>query len=184
MIVNKKHYLSSTFVPFDLVYPNVSNPKHHQLRATPAAALEQLVAAAASDGVSLRIVSGYRSYQTQYDLYWGYVATNGQAKADTFSARPGYSEHQSGLTLDIGDANATQCDTDKCFADTAGGQWIAAHAQDYGYIIRYPLGKDAITGYTYEPWHIRYVGVPLAQSIKASGKTMEEYFNVPGGDYQ
>lgn len=183
MIVNKKYVLESTFEPNDLVRPNVPNPKNHFLRREAATALEQMATAASSQGVSLRVTSGYRSYWTQYDLYWGYVSRHGQTSTDTFSARPGHSEHQTGLTLDIGDANATQCDTASCFADTAGGKWVAANAHKYGYIIRYPSGKQTITGYKAEPWHIRYVGKTLATELKNSGKTMEEYFNVPGGAY-
>lgn len=184
MIVNKKHVLGSMFEPTDLVRPNIPNPKGHYLRREAATALEQMAAAASSQGISLRLMSGYRSYWTQYSLYWGYVANHGQTSTDTFSARPGHSEHQTGLTLDIGDGNATQCDVASCFATTAGGKWVAANAHKYGYIIRYPSGKQSITGYKYEPWHIRYVGKTLATNLKNSGLTMEEYFNVPGGDYQ
>ncbi len=183
MIANKKHILSSTFEPNDLVHPNISNPKNHYLRQEAATALEQMAAAASSQGITLRLMSGYRSYWTQYNLYWNYVASSSQSKADTFSARPGHSEHQTGLTLDIGDGNATQCDIKSCFANTTGGQWVTAHAHEYGYIIRYPAGKEAITGYKAEPWHIRYVGKTLALALKDSGLTMEEYFNVPGGGY-
>jgi D-alanyl-D-alanine carboxypeptidase len=183
MIVNKKYKLSSSFVPPDLRTVNVPHTNNHPLRNVAATALEQMVTEAANQGIHLRLLSGYRSYATQTSLYNNYVASYGQAAADRFSARPGHSEHQSGLTLDIGDADASNCDIEACFAATPGGQWVAAHAADYGYIIRYTAAKEAITGYMAEPWHIRYVGAGLAQQLASSGQTLEEYFGVVGGDY-
>jgi D-alanyl-D-alanine carboxypeptidase len=183
MIVNKKYYLSSTFVPPDLRTLNVPHTNNHPLRNEAATALENMVTAAGRDGVSLRLLSGYRSYATQRQLYASYVNHYGRAAADRFSARPGHSEHQSGLTLDIGDAKVPSCDIAQCFATTPGGAWIAKHAADYGYIIRYTTPKEAVTGYMAEPWHIRYVGVSVARQLVASGLAMEEYFKVAGGGY-
>jgi D-alanyl-D-alanine carboxypeptidase len=162
---------------------NVAHTNNHPLRTVAASALEQMVAAANSQGVHLRLLSGYRSYVTQKQLYNSYVANYGQAEADRFSARPGHSEHQSGLALDIGDADTPSCDITACFADTAGGQWVAAHAAQFGYIIRYSAAKEPVTGYMAEPWHIRYVGPELAKALVVTGQTLEEHFGVTGGGY-
>jgi D-alanyl-D-alanine carboxypeptidase len=183
MIVNKKFALASNFVPPDLRAVNVPHTNNHPLRDVAATALERMVSTATSQGVQLRLLSGYRSYATQQSLYNDYVARYGQAAADRFSARPGHSEHQSGLALDIGDVDATNCDIEACFASTTGGKWVAAHGAEFGYIIRYTAAKEAVTGYMAEPWHIRYVGPSVAQKIVASGFCMEEYFGVPGGGY-
>ncbi len=184
MVVNKKYVLASTFVPPDLRSVMVPHTNNHPLRTVAADALENMVGAAAADGVQLRLLSGYRSYATQKSLYNNYVANYGRAAADRFSARPGHSEHQSGLTLDIGDATAPGCDIAACFATTAGGQWVATHAAEFGYIVRYTAAKESITGYMAEPWHIRYVGVDLAQKVAASGLCLEEYLGVEGGGYE
>lgn len=181
-IVNKKYILPSTYAPSDLVQVNFDN-NGQPLRRTAASALNNMRADAAAQGVYMRLISGYRSYQTQVDTYNYWVQQDGQAAADQASARPGHSEHQLGLAADLSDEYNTGCDLYACFADTAAGQWLAKYAANYGFILRYPYGKDSITGYEYEPWHFRYVGVTLAKAIKASGLTMEEYFHVPGGGY-
>ena len=108
-------------------------------------------------------VSGYRSYSQQASLYDSYVRQYGQATADTLAARPGFSEHQTGLAMDIGNASGV-CALQACFATTPAGKWAAANAATYGFIIRYPAGAEAVTGYTYEPWHLRYVGRDLARA--------------------
>jgi D-alanyl-D-alanine carboxypeptidase len=184
MIVNKKYVLSSSFVPPDLRTVNVPHTNNHPLRNVAATALEQMVTAAANQNIHLRLLSGYRSYATQAQLYNNYVAQYGQAAADRFSARPGHSEHQSGLALDIGDADAPNCDIEACFATTTGGKWVAAHAAEFGYIIRYTAAKETVTGYMAESWHIRYVGVELATKLATTGLSMEEYFGVAGGGYE
>jgi D-alanyl-D-alanine carboxypeptidase len=181
-IVNKKYVLPSSYYPNDLVQVNFNN-NGQPLRWVAANAMNSMRAAAASQGVYMRLISGFRSYQTQVDTYNYWVQQDGQAAADQASARPGHSEHQLGLAADLSDENNTGCDLYACFADTAAGRWLAAYAQNYGFIIRYPYGKESITGYEYEPWHVRYVGVSLAKAIKASGLTMEQYFHVPGGNY-
>lgn len=172
MIVNKHQPLPAAYVPTDLTAVGAK-----QMRTEAAEAIKRLVAAAKQDGVALTYVSGYRSYGTQQSLYNSYVANDGQAKADTYSARPGYSEHQTGLAMDIGNANG-DCELDVCFADTAGGKWLVAHAHEYGFVVRYLSGKTTVTGYQYEPWHMRYVGAWLADKLHASGQTMEEYFSI------
>lgn len=135
------------------------------------AAFDRMQADAAAQGISLWICSGYRSYGYQSTLYQNYVARDGQAAADTYSARPGHSEHQTGLAMDINS-------TDGSMATSAEGLWLAAHCSEYGFIIRYPEGKEDITGYQYEPWHIRYLGEELAAKVTASGETLEEYFGL------
>ena len=143
------------------------------LRAVLMPDLEKLVAAARAAGVTLRVGSGYRSYATQASLFASYVRQHGEAAASRFSSRPGHSEHQSGLAVDFAGADQT-CWVDDCFERTAAGKWLAAHAHEYGFILRYPKGKEKITGYQYEPWHFRYVGRELAGALQQSGLTMEE----------
>ena len=133
-------------------------------------AFEKLKEAAAEDGCNIFLVSGFRSYSRQKQLYENYVARDGKAEADTYSARPGYSEHQSGLAIDVNSV-------DQSFENTKEGKWLAEHCQEYGFIIRYPKGKESVTGYIYEPWHIRYVG-SIAPDIAASGLTLEEYLGI------
>lgn len=131
------------------------------------AALNTLYSAAANDGISLWTVSGYRSYETQESVYAGHVANKGQEEADKVSARPGHSEHQTGLAFDVNSLSSS-------FGSTPEGIWLEENMADYGFILRYPEGKTERTGYSYEPWHIRYVGVELAQKIHESGLTVEE----------
>lgn len=135
------------------------------------AAFNQMRSAAAKDGINLYIVSGYRSYETQKNLYNRYVAKDGKALADTYSARPGTSEHQTGLAMDLNSVSGS-------FAQTREGKWLAANCYKYGFIIRYPYGKQSITGYIYEPWHVRYLGVDKATKIYQSGLCLEEYYGI------
>ena len=143
------------------------------LRAVLMPDLERLVAAARAAGVTLRVGSGYRSYTTQASLFASYARRHGEAEASRFSSRPGHSEHQSGLAVDFAGTDQT-CWVDDCFEQTAAGKWLATHAHEYGFILRYPKGKEPITGYQYEPWHFRYVGRELAGALHQSGLTMEE----------
>lgn len=151
------------------------------LRAEAAAALEQMLAAftAESGGRTMSNQSSYRPYSSQERVYAGWVATYGQEGADLTSARPGYSEHQTGLAIDLSADDAT-CSLDQCFADTVQGQWLAANSWQYGFILRYPNGYTPITGYEFEPWHYRYVGVALATEMHNTGvMTLEEFFGLP-----
>ncbi|SFC94340.1 M15 family metallopeptidase [Ruminococcus albus] len=135
-------------------------------------AFNEMQAAAWNDGINLFIVSGYRSYWYQDQLYWGYVSTRGsQAEVDRFSARAGFSEHQTGLAMDLNSASRT-------FEGTAEALWIEQHCADYGFIIRYPDGKEDITGFIYEPWHIRYLGKDLARQVTDSGLCLEEFLGI------
>ena len=132
---------------------------------------------AKAEGYSLKVASGYRSFADQRYIYNGYVAGSGQAAADRFSARPGHSEHQSGLAFDVNHPDSNQLLTS--FGDSPVGQWIAENAHRYGFIIRYPADKESVTGYMYEPWHLRYVGTDLAAALRESGLCLEEYFGIP-----
>ena len=134
-------------------------------------ALKQLQAAALLDGFSIELLSGYRSYNRQKTIYEKKVADRGYDSADRYSARPGHSEHQTGLAFDVGSITYT-------YGETASGQWLNANCAKYGFIIRYPEGKEEITGYGYEPWHIRYVGLEAATEIMEKGLTLEEYLGL------
>ena len=134
-------------------------------------AFERMRKDAAKDGITLWIQSGYRSYETQEKLYNNYVKQSGQTKADTFSARPGHSEHQTGLTADINSA-------DESFEGTPEAIWLDENCYKYGFIVRYPKGKEKYTGYEYEPWHLRYIGKEKAKKLYESGLSLEEYYNI------
>ncbi|MBR6918210.1 MAG: M15 family metallopeptidase [Clostridia bacterium] len=139
--------------------------------ATAYAALMEMFAGAYAEGITLWVASGYRSYDTQAWLYNNYVAMDGKAAADTYSARPGHSEHQTGLAFDLNYVA-------DYFASTPEGIWLAANCWKYGFIIRYPAGKESITGYKYEPWHVRYLGKDVAKKVYESGLCLEEYLGI------
>ena len=155
LIANKTYPLPSTYAPGGLT-------------AEFNTAFAKMQSAAKADGLNISICSGYRSYSYQAQLYNGYVARDGKAKADTYSARPGHSEHQTGLAADINYAG-------DWFNSTPEAKWLAANCWKYGFIIRYPAGKESITGYKYESWHVRYLGEELAGLVYNSGLTLEEY---------
>lgn len=156
LIVNKKYSLPSSYGGTDSTAMN---------------ALQELQKAAREAGFSASLVSGYRSYQTQASIYNSYVQRWGQEYTDTVSARPGHSEHQTGLAFDVGELTSS-------YGETKEGIWLRNNCQKYGFIIRYPKGKENITGYAYEPWHIRYVGVDVATYIMEHDLTLEEYLGV------
>lgn len=186
VIVNKRHPLNpKAYTPDDLVLPAVSQRKpgtqEMKMRAATAHALETMFAAANTANIHLTISTAYRSYSYQKTLYNGYVATSGQVSTDKRSARPGYSEHQTGLAVDIRAQNG-KCSLDRCFGNLPEGKWLAGNAYRYGFWLRYPAGKEAITGYDYEPWHFRYVGTDLSLELhKQNASTLEEFFGVSGG---
>lgn len=142
-------------------------------------AFEAMQKDAYAEGLNIYISSGFRSYDYQKQLYNRYVSRDGQQAADTYSARPGHSEHQTGLAFDLNTISNS-------FADTAEGKWIAENCHKYGFIIRYPADKVSITGYQYEPWHIRYLGTDLASAVYSSGLCLEEYFCITSSydDYE
>ena len=179
-VVSNKHrpLNPADFAPGDLSMPvGVPNEFSQPLREAAARAVEVMYADATAAGIKFGIISAYRDYGTQVSLYNRYVARDGQAAADTYSARPGHSEHQTGLAVDFDDGGA--CYLNACFESTSAGQWLAANAANYGFVLRYPNGQDAITGFTYEPWHFRFVGVAAAQEMRATGTlTLEEFFGL------
>lgn len=184
IVANKRHQLNpKTYAPNDLVAPNMplaaTTSMEKQVRRETATALGALTAAGTKDGVKFNLQSGYRSYSFQTSLYNRYVQQQGKAVADTQSARPGYSEHQTGLAADLGSVANPQCDVEACFGDTPEGKWLAANGYKFGFIIRYPKGMDATTGYIYEPWHVRYVGTKLATEMHNKNiATLEEFFGL------
>ena len=176
VIVNKANSLRpKTYQPFDLV--SVGGSVFSKKMTT---SLQAMMAKAKSEGVTLRVISGYRSYDYQSNLYSAYVKKDGQAAADTYSARPGHSEHQTGLAADLGGSHG--CSLDVCFGKTPEGVWLSDNATSYGFIIRYLQSNQSITGYQAEPWHLRFVGVSLAKEMEKQGvTTLEEFFGVDGG---
>jgi D-alanyl-D-alanine carboxypeptidase len=185
VVVNKLRPITdgSNYSPPDLVNlpDDMPNPNGHQLRAGAAAALEEMFHAAANEvGTQLVAQSGYRSYNSQVNAYGYYVDQLGVAGADLTSARPGYSEHQTGMAMDILDTSSG-CSVDgPCFGSSASGIWLAENAYRFGFILRYPADKTDVTGYEYEPWHFRWVGVDLATEMHNQGvATLEEFFGLP-----
>lgn len=184
VVVNKLNPLHPiSYLPADLVFPTVPlrvpGNETMQLRRVAATAMENMFAAAKQQGINLMLASGYRSYSYQQTLYNGYVATQGKAVADAQSARPGYSEHQTGLAADV-EPLSRNCEVEQCFATTPEGLWLANNSYKYGFIIRYPKNGQSITGYEYEPWHIRYIGVSAATEMHNEHvTTLEQFFGYP-----
>jgi D-alanyl-D-alanine carboxypeptidase len=186
ILLNKTHPVGDDYYPDDMVeveriVSGVGTKETHQLRQAAADALNAMFDAAAEDGLELRMRTGFRSYDYQKKLFSDYASRNGEEKANTFSARPGQSEHQSGLACDLaGKSSGFALTYD--FGDTKEGQWVAEHAHEYGFIIRYIDGTRSsagpITGYVFEPWHVRYVGVEHASAIHEQGVTLEEYLGM------
>jgi D-alanyl-D-alanine carboxypeptidase len=182
VVVNKHRPLKpANYVPADLVQPRVAlavTGEAAQLNRTTAAAAERMFAAAAADGVTMTLASGYRSYATQTVTYNGWVSSQGRAAADTASARPGYSEHQTGWSFDIGDGGGA-CSFQPCFAEQPAAVWAKANAHRFGFVVRYPFMQHTITGYFYESWHLRYIGVEAATDMRKRGiATLEQYFGL------
>ncbi|MGE5381511.1 MAG: D-alanyl-D-alanine carboxypeptidase family protein [Methylocystaceae bacterium] len=179
VLVNKHYSLSPEYVPADLTVPRVrfifeEELPQRYLQTQAAAALENSFNHAEQQGVILYAVSGYRSYQRQAEIF----ARNNSKSPDAnrFSARAGQSEHQTGLAMDI--TNGTLGELSQSFGTTQEGQWVKANAARFGFIIRYPEDKEAVTGYAYEPWHIRYVGLKAARVIMDNNLTLEEYLGL------
>lgn len=186
ILANKTHKLREDYEPSDLVKPNVTMRYYEcMLREEAAKKLEEMVNKASEEGLFIGLISGYRSYSYQVDLYNSYVSNHGQEYTDTFSSRPGYSDHQTGLAVDLCGEDINY-DLSTEFENTSEGKWLHEHAHEYGFIMRYPKGKDDITGYSYEPWHFRYIGEEYATAIYETDEwyTFEEYFGVRGGYYE
>ena len=157
LIVNKTYALPADYAP--------------GVNAEAQAAFDEMQAAAADEGLNIYISSGFRSYDYQAGLYQRYVDKDGKTEADRYSARPGHSEHQTGLAFDLNSI-------DNSFADTKEGKWVTSNCYKYGFIIRYPADKEDVTGYMWEPWHIRYLGKETARSVYDSGLCLEEYLGI------
>lgn len=160
LIANKSYSLPKSYAPGGLL--SIFNNNFNNMKKD-----------ASNSSISLNVISGYRSYIRQSSIYNNYVNKDGKVKADTYSARPGHSEHQTGLAADINSLSTS-------FINTKEGKWLNDNCYKYGFIIRYPKGKESITGYMYEPWHIRYVGVELATKLYNSGNwiSLEEHFGI------
>lgn len=178
MLVNKQHSISLDFVPPLLKIPDVAtrsdkSDEERSIRSDIVPSIDKLFEAAATSGHSLLIGSAYRSAALQKHYFDHYAQVAGEAAANRYSAHPGESEHQTGLSIDI-TSTSLVCYLDECFADTADGKWLADNAYKYGFILRYPKGKETITGYQFEPWHYRYVGIDLATALHESNLTLDE----------
>ncbi|MBN7774310.1 M15 family metallopeptidase [Clostridium aminobutyricum] len=180
ILVNKQHAVDKEYKPSDLTaikyYAEDRSPSSRYMREEAAQAFNQMSEAAAQEGYTIVVTTAYRSYEFQTQLYNNYVNTYGQAAADTFSAQPGKSEHQTGLSADVS-SPSVHYELTKKYIDTAEGKWLNDNAHKFGFIIRFPLGKEDITGYMYEPWHVRYVGKTAAEEIYTKGITLEEYWD-------
>ncbi len=161
LIVNKTYSLPNDYNPADI--------KNECKRA-----FNEMKANALKDGISIWISSGFRSYKTQKNLFERYCKNDVVSNVEMYSARPGHSEHQTGLAIDVNSASSSAYET----TYKKVGEWLENNCHRYGFIIRYPKGKENITGYIYEPWHIRYVGKDYAKKIKESGLCLEEYLGI------
>lgn len=179
-LVNKEYSLPADYKPDDLVIPNVSfnidyDSEKKYLRQEASDALESLFEAAKKEGLELFAVSGYRSYARQQEIYETNLKTRGTTHTNQYSAKPGYSEHQTGLVMDIS-CESEHYDLQESFGETPEGIWVSENCAKYGFIIRYPEDKCEITGYAYEPWHLRYVGVTMATFLTENTLTLDEYY--------
>ncbi|MFL6062599.1 MAG: D-alanyl-D-alanine carboxypeptidase family protein [Marmoricola sp.] len=179
VVVNKTHPIH----PLDF-RPDIAIVRGYQVATAAAEPLGRLMDDGDRAGLGLKIASAFRSYDYQVAVHGDLVASEGQVAADKISARPGYSEHQTGLAVDLITPDEPGCDLDQCFAGTAAGSWLRENAWRYGFVVRYTAADRAITGYQPEPWHLRYVGRDLAAAMHASGTaTLEQVFGISGGDY-
>lgn len=186
LLVNRAHPLPADFVPDGLMEPDIpfDAPAGHEKRllAAPAArAAGELFCSARQQCLCLCGISGYRSYTRQEEIYRKRLAETSESYVNLYVARPGTSEHQTGLALDVS-CPAVCCQLTESFADTPEGKWLAKNAPLYGFILRYPKGKEEITGYAWEPWHIRYVTRSLALYLALTGLTLEEYVQLHTGE--
>jgi len=171
MLVNKYYYLTEDYEPDDLVTltSKYNTGVNSKMRKEAANQFMKMSDAATLDNITIKNASGYRSYNYQVNLYNKYVERDGKKAADTYSARPGFSEHQTGLTSDINQI-------DNSFENTDAFKWLQDNAYKYGFILRFPKDKEDVTGYQYEPWHYRYVGEYVAEKMHDENLTLEEYY--------
>lgn len=177
ILINKQYGLPKDYIPSDLSYPDVAYAQgvaesKKQMREDAARALERMFAAALEDGIELLAVSGYRSYWTQHNIYERRLAEMGEDHVSKYNAKPGHSEHQTGLAMDVGCPGYT--DLTERFASTPAYRWLQQHAHEHGFIIRYTKYGEEETGYAFEPWHVRYVGEE-STAVWESGLTLESY---------
>ncbi|MGG4491232.1 M15 family metallopeptidase [Metabacillus idriensis] len=183
IVANKERNLPKDYEPTDLVTPGVPFPFKEDLpkkkmRKEAALSLEVMFKVAEDKGLELLAQSGYRSYDTQDSIFAFNAEQKGEELANKTSSKPGQSEHQTGLSMDVTSPEVNY-ELTEAFGDTKEGKWLAENAHKYGFIIRYLKGKEDITGYNYEPWHLRYVGVEHAKKIHQLGITLEEYLQKP-----
>jgi len=190
VVVNKQRPLSTIgFVPSTLITPSVSinrisNILPTSLQPIAAQAIDSMFMSAKTNNIYLALTSAYVPYTFQQGVYDGYLATQGQAAADANTIRPGYDESQVGLSADLAAANK-KCVNQICFSTTPEGKWLIANAYKFGFTLRYPSGKQNITGFNYEPWHYRYVGIDLATQLNTNNQTLEQFFNLsPAPNYK
>ena len=186
LLVNKQHAVAEDYKPDDLVkitsdFAPDRSPETRYMRAEAADAFHNLVKQAAQDGIELKMTTAYRSYGFQKLLFDSYVEKEGEEKANTYSAKPGQSEHQTGLAVDVSSPSVDFQLSDD-YGKTPEGKWIADNAYRFGFILRFPKGKEDNTGYQYEPWHLRYVGTFAAKEIHDQDLTLEEYLEENGID--
>ncbi len=182
LLVNKTHPLAESYEPSDLIVVQHQVGSHaaimRYMRKEAAEHLDAMCEAAAEEGHEIGIRTAYRPYSYQKGIFNDYVNRYGEEEANKFSARPGQSEHQTGLCADVTSPSVDYKLTTE-YGEAPEGMWLAENAHRFGFIIRYPLGKEDITGYQYEPWHVRYVGEEHAAKIYEQGITLEEYLGVP-----
>ncbi|HPU63295.1 MAG TPA: M15 family metallopeptidase [Mobilitalea sp.] len=181
VFVNKEYNLPKDFVPDNLVIPNIpfdisGYSERKLMRKEAAKAIEKLFAAALKEGYTLYGISGYRSYDRQKEIFLNNLIKKGKTHTLKYSAAPGTSEHQTGLAMDVS-SKSVRMKLVTAFANCPEGKWLAEHAHEYGFIIRYPKDREEVTGYAYEPWHIRYVGKQLATYLYTNNLTLDEYYN-------
>ena len=183
VLANKANYFPEDFEPIELTDPqskHAGNQTRRKLRKVAADAIDELIAAAKNEGLDIQTVSGYRTIAYQKILYKSNVERQGVELANRYSSKPGYSEHHTGLCMDVSSASVG-FDLIERYGQTKEGKWLAENAHYYGFVIRYPEGKDNLTGYSYEPWHIRYLGVPLATYLYQTGLCYEEFLALQQG---
>lgn len=177
MLINKDSHINKEYIPEDLKIPNitfrVADDMCMEMRVDAADAIENMFNDAKTDRIELIGISGYRSYEYQKIVYNRSIVTEGQEYTESYVAIPGTSEHQTGLVMDI--LSSEYLSLDEGFEDTRAFKWLSQNMSKYGFILRYPKGKESITGYDYEPWHLRYVGVDAAKEIMDKDITLEEY---------
>ncbi len=179
-LVNKSNSIDANYEPNDLVIPsirfgNIGNMMVQYMRRDAAVELEQLFKAAKKEGLNLVAISGYRSYDYQETVYSNEVNSVGEIQANRYVAKPGQSEHQTGLAMDV--LSDEYMSLDEGFENTAAFKWLDKNMSKFGFILRFPKGKERITGYGYEAWHLRYVGIEAATEIMDNGITLEEYLS-------